>query len=345
MFESIKLSICISTYKRGAFIGETLDSILHQMQPGVELVVVDGASPDNTPEVMTQYLSRYPEIRYYRELENSGVDKDYDKAVSYAKGEFCWLMTDDDLLHPGAVKRLLAELQEDVELVVVNAEIKNADFSKTLKVALFKLASDRKFGDEDNEEFFQTTAQALSFIGCVIIRRDIWLSRNRASYYGSLFIHVGVIFQSPPIKNVKVLTEPLISIRYGNAMWSRRGFEIWMFKWPELIWSFNDYSASAKALVRPREPWSSITLLAYYRAMGSYGTAEYRIFLSRKVHGLLFLKCFFVAILPASLVNIVLSLYVVLIDREARSAMYDLVRSPHATWLTRAAAKSLDVGC
>lgn len=34
MLEPIKLSICIATYNRGMFIGETLDSILSQMQPG-----------------------------------------------------------------------------------------------------------------------------------------------------------------------------------------------------------------------------------------------------------------------------------------------------------------------
>lgn len=338
-----KLSICIATYNRGKFIGETLDSILSQMQPGVELIVVDGASPDNTPEVMAQYLSRYPEIGYYRERENSGIDRDYDKAVGYAKGEFCWLMTDDDLLRPGAVNRLLTELKNDVELVVVNAEAKNADFSKILDDALLKLTVDKKFGAEDNEEFFQKSAQALSFIGCVIIRRDLWLSRDRASYYGTLFVHVGVIFQSPAIKKVTVVAEPLITIRYGNAMWTSRGFEIWMFKWPELIWSFNDYSDSAKALVCPREPWRRVRLLALYRAMGAYGAAEYRIFLSHKVHGLLLLLHFLVAIFPASLMNMAISVHCVLMNRKERYAMYSLVKSRHATWVTRVAANILDV--
>ena len=68
MSESIKLAICIATYNRGKFIGEILDAILSQIQPGVELIVVVGASPDNTPEVMEQYSSRYPEILNCREL-------------------------------------------------------------------------------------------------------------------------------------------------------------------------------------------------------------------------------------------------------------------------------------
>jgi len=66
--EPTQISICIATYNRCQFIGETLDSILNQLEPGIELVVVDGASPDQLPpEVMAQYSSRYPEIHYYRE--------------------------------------------------------------------------------------------------------------------------------------------------------------------------------------------------------------------------------------------------------------------------------------
>ena len=344
MPEPLKLSICLATYNRGKFIGETLDTILNQMQPGVELVVVDGASPDNTPEVMAQYLLRYPEIRYYRESENSGIDKDYDKAVGYARGEFCWLMTDDDLLHPNAVARILAALEDDADLVVVNVEVKNADFSKTLEAALIKLPSDRKFGARDNEEFFQKTAQCLSFIGCVIIRRDLWLFRNREVYYGTLFIHVGVIFQSPPIEKVMVIAEPLITIRYGNAMWTARGFEIWMFKWPQLIWSFNDYSDNAKAIAYPKEPWRKIRLLAMYCALGVYGLAEYRTFLSGRVTGFSRLLCFLIAVFPAALMNTVISLYLVLMSRTARSGMYSLVKSRHATWITRVAANILGVG-
>lgn len=339
-----KLSICIATYNRQNFIGETLDSILVQMQLGVELVVVDGASPDNTSEVMAQYISRYPEIRYYREQENSGVDKDYDKAVNYASGEYCWLMTDDDLLRLGAVTRVMSELRNGGDLLLVNAEIKNADFSKVLNEPIFDFASDRNFGPEDNEELFQKSANALSFIGCVIIRRDLWLARNRASYFGTQFVHVGVIFQSPAIEKVTVIIEPMITIRFGNAMWTPRGFEIWMFKWPNLIWSFSEYTDAAKAIVSPREPWRRLKLLAYYRAIGGYGVAEYQKFFSERVTGLSRALYYMVAISPASLLNAAISIYCLLLNRRNRSGMYNLVRSRNVTWITRIAAAMLDIG-
>ena len=342
-----KLSICIASYNRGKFIGETLDSILCQMLPNVELVelvVLDGASPDNTADVMTGYVSRYPAIRYIREQENSGIDRDYDKAVAYAKGEYCWLMTDDDLLRPGALSRVLTELDKDIDLVVVNTDVKNANLSKLLNASLFNMSSDKTFGIGDGEQLFQDTAQGLSFIGCVIIRRDFWLSRNRESYYGTLFIHVGVIFQSPSVEKAIFIAEPLLTIRYGNAAWTSRGFEIWMFKWPQLVWSFNDYFDSSKAIVHPQEPWRRIGLLGFYRAIGGYGITEYRNFIAQRVPGFRRIPYLLIAIFPAMLMNSVISLYCLLISNKTPYGMYSLVRSHHATWVTRGVGRVLDVG-
>ena len=340
---SIKLSICIATYTRGKFIGETLDSILSQMQPGVELIVVDGASPDNTPEVMAQYLSHYPEIRYYREQENSGVDRDYDKAVGYATGEYCWLMTDDDLLHPGAIKTVLSELDGMNELVVVNAEFRNVDFSKVLDERLLKLKTDKKYHIGDKENIFSEIAQGLSFIGCVVIKHNLWSARNRFPYFGSLFVHVGVIFQQPALEKVMVIAQPLIIIRYGNSMWTPRGFEIWMVKWPELIWSFSELSDSAKSTVCPRGIWKNVRKLFFYRAVGGYSVNEYRVFLFPRYSGLERSLYMAITIIPPVVANIIGSLYCAATTKNARMIMYGLVHSRHATWISRWVARNLDV--
>ena len=330
-----KLSICIATYNRGKFIGETLDSILSQMSPDVELVVVDGASPDNTPEVMAQYLLRHPEIRYYREQENSGIDRDYDKAIGYARGEYCWLMTDDDLLRAGSVSRVLDSLHTKPALVVVNSEVRSADFSTVLAKSFLKFPNDREYGEKDSERFFSEVASYLSFIGGVVIKRQLWLGRDRTSYYGTLFVHVGVIFQHPPISRVKVIAEPLIIIRYGNAMWTARGFEIWMFKWPQLIWSFPDFSEQSKSAITPKEPWRSIKKLVLYRAIGGYDVAEYQQLIAARAQGIARNSYMVIAMFPAAIVNFLASLYCVLINRNARSGLYDLARSRHATWASR----------
>jgi len=330
-----RLSICIATFNRAKFISHTLDSILIQMPLDVELIIVDGASPDETQEVMGRYLLHYPQIRYYRESVNSGVDCDYDKAVGYARGDYCWLMTDDDLLNPNAISCVLDYLDSSPNLIIVNSEVRNADFTKRLESCFLKFNGDREYSALDSERFFSEVASYLSFIGCVVIKRTLWMGRDRRSYYGTLFVHVGVIFQHPPITMVKVIAHPLIIIRYGNAMWTARGFEIWMLKWPQLIWSFTDFSDESKLTISSREPWRAIKKLVLYRAIGGYGITEYRQFMEAKTKGMPHILFILVALFPPRILNIIACLYCVLINRSARSGLYDLSRSRHATWFSR----------
>ncbi len=339
-----KLSICIATYKRGQFIGETLNSILAQIEPGVEIVVVDGASPDDTSLVMAGYTAAYPEISYFRELVNSGVDADFDKAVVYAKGEYCWLMTDDDLLRPGAIKRVLLALGGESDLIIVNAEVRSADLYHLFESKRLGFNVDKFYRAENREEFFVEIAAYLSFIGCVVIRRTCWIERERCAYYGSLFIHVGVIFQNPPITNVRTISEPQIIIRYGNAMWTPRSFEVWMFKWPELIWTFLDFSDEAKRKVCRREPWRSAKALFHNRALGSYSPAVFTRFLKGNVGNPKEMIFYLLSVFPASLANLVMVAYFLLQHHPNRMALHDLIFCRNAGLLSRLLVRFLAKG-
>jgi abequosyltransferase len=273
---SPRLSICIATMNRADIIGETIESILSQACADVEIVVLDGASTDNTQEILEGYQRRFPALRYIRESVNGGVDKDFDRAVEAASGEYCWLMSDDDLLATDAVTTVLAAIDRAFSLIVVNAEVRTRDMLKVVEPRLLPFDSDREYAPDRAEVFFKDAANYLSFIGCVIIRRSIWMERQRERYYGSLFIHMGVIFQAPLPGKILVVARTLVSIRYGNAMWRSKEFEIWMFKWPDLLWSFDSISPAARAAVTKVDPWRRLKTLLIYRAKGSYSVNEYR---------------------------------------------------------------------
>jgi abequosyltransferase len=302
-------------------------------------VIVDGDSKDSTEEVVGKYAKADPRVRYVRLPRASGVDQDYDLAVSHARGEYCWLMTDDDLLKSGAVDRVLAELDGKVELVVVNTEVRTVDFGGALRSALVAKEQDADYAPEDADRLLADAAHALSFIGCVVFLRSFWLSRDRAMYYGSLFVHVGVIFQARTPR-ARLIAQPMITIRYGNAMWTPRGFEIWMFKWPALVWSFEVVSDAAKARICPREPWRQARKLLLYRSTGGYTRAEYERYLAMRPMTLpQRMLSRVIAWMPPALANTVSSLYCGLVARHARMNIYDLSRSPHATFVTRAVAR------
>lgn len=335
----VKLSLCIATFNRAHFIADTLDSILSQMEAGIEVVVVDGASSDGTAELMADFCLNHREIVYHREPINSGVDADYDKAVSYATGRYCWLMSDDDLLKPGAIRRILAATDSLPDLIVVNAEVGNADFSVVLEEQLLHFPCDVSFSNSSKDQFLADVGAYLSFIGCVVIAKDKWMTRDRVSYYGTLFIHVGVIFQEPVLDHIAVISEPLIKIRYGNAMWTGRSFEIWMFKWPKLVWSLPQYSDIAKRSVCREYPWRSLKTLFHQRAIGSYSVNEFCNFLELGRHKLTSPIAWLISRFPASVANFIMVLYFLIRAKKARMALYDLLHSRHASWVSFTAAR------
>jgi hypothetical protein len=252
-------------------------------------------------------------------------------------------MTDDDLLRPGAVARVLAVLDGQVDLVVVNSEVRTVDFSRVLQARLLDFDHDRSYGVGDEAAFFEAVAPYLKFIGAVVVRRAAWLEREREPYYGTLFVHVGVIFQSPPLAAVRVIADPLIVIRYGNAMWTPRGFEIWMFKWPGLVWSFDGYTDASKARVSARQPWRQLAKLGAHRGLGAYSIAEYRRLLARAQPVRARLLPWLVARLPARLANTLAGLACLAMPRKSRLNLYDLSRGRHATMVTRLIARLMAV--
>jgi glycosyltransferase involved in cell wall biosynthesis len=334
MTERPKLSICIATFNRASFIVETLDSIVPQLDDDVELVVVDGASSDETPRLMAEYTSRYPRVRYLREPTNSGVDADYDRAVGYARGEFCWLMTDDDLMLRCAVSRVRAELSDGLDLLVVNSEVRSRDFSKLLKTRTLEIEEDLTYRPGDEELIFRRTAQYLSFIGAVVVRRSYWLARDRAKYYGSHFIHVGVLFQRPAVGSVKVLAGPALCIRFGNASWAPRGFVIWMKKWPELIWSFDHFSEPARREITARRPYHDVRHLLAQRALGTFSVDTLDPVWGNDPKGLAYSGARMIAKANPKLMNAVGAAYY-LFRPDKKMGLYNFCECRSATWFTR----------
>jgi abequosyltransferase len=299
------LSICIATYNRAEYIGQTMDSIIPQLDDDVELLVVDGASTDNTADVVRKYAD--PRIRYVRLPVKGGVDRDFCRAVELARGEFCWLFTDDDFLRPGAVSAIKSAISAGYGLIIVNAEVRDQTLGVILKHQRIVMRDNKSYASNDMERLFVDALDYMSFIGAVVIRRSIWLSREQESYFGTEFVHIGVIFQKPLTEPVLVMAEPFIVIRYGNAQWTSRSFDIWMFKWPKLVWSFGHITQEAKMKICQREPWRNLATLAAQRSCGAYDITSYRRFFSSMQTGSLWK--FFAWLIAYSPRRIILDLY------------------------------------
>jgi glycosyltransferase involved in cell wall biosynthesis len=333
-----KLSICIATRNRGEFIGETLRSIVDQCDERVEIVVIDGASTDNTEAVVIAVQGKHPGLRYVKLATNGGVDRDFDIAVENAVGEYCWLMSDDDLLKPGAIDKVLGAIDKQYSLIVVNSEVRTFDFSILLDRNRLRFDADRLYKPADFGRLFEETSGYLSYIGAVVIRRDIWMERDRETYYGSWFIHVGVIFQAVLPADTFVIAEPLISIRFGNAQWRPKEFHIRMICWTNLVWSLPAIPEALRAKCYRREPWRNVKSLVFFRAKGTYDLSDYRTWIRPRVHSAWDkAKAIAVACIPGPLANLIGLIYCSFEYRDSNIHLLDMKASRfyYKNWLAK----------
>lgn len=306
----LKISICIPTYNRANLIGATLDSILTQITEECEVVISDNASSDSTAEVVSRYVSRSSRIRYIRNEINIGADRNYDRVVELSRGEYCWLMTDDDVMKPGAIEAVLNAISAyDYSLVAVNAEKRNFDLSRVLVPRIYDILEDRVYLPEDADRL-AVDGYCLIVVCCLVLKRTVWLSRTRDLYYGSMFLHVGVIFQQPLPSPALMIAAPLITHRDGHVrtFWSEL-FELSMIKWPSLVWSF-PLGREAKKQICSREPWKNLSLLLLFRGAGWYSFSEYKKFVRPRLRvrrdGIV---PALVSLLPGRILNTLLILY------------------------------------
>lgn len=320
----LSLSICIATYNRAEYIGETLESIIPQLTDEVEIVIVDGASTDNTSNVVKRYADVCKQINYIRLPAKGGVDQDYCKAVEYAKGEYCWLFPDDDLLKPDAISTVLKEIPKGYSLIVVNAQLMSKDFLKVLDNNRLQIDTNEIYDESKFEQLFDRVIPYVSFIGGVVINRDLWLQREKERYWGTEFVHVGVIFQAPLPAQALLIAKPYITIRYGNTQWASRSVEIWMFKWPNLLLSFAHISEQIRQKHQITKPWQRLKNIIIYRAMKVYSLKEYRKLFASK-DSPLWWKFFalLTAIMPSAIVKLVVQAYFKMVNKEVLNLWLD----------------------
>jgi glycosyltransferase involved in cell wall biosynthesis len=111
------VTILVPTYKRAEFLKVALESALAQTHKPLEILVLDDASPDNTPEVVAQYSSD-SRIRYVRHEQNKNISGNWRFGIENARGEFFAILHDDDSFEPEFIARLLEPHLKDEDTIL-----------------------------------------------------------------------------------------------------------------------------------------------------------------------------------------------------------------------------------
>ena len=228
----IKLSICIPTYNFGNYIGETLSSIIDQIVPGVEIIVLDGASTDNTSEVVYSYQQKCNSLVYHKQDFKGGIDLDMAKVISLSHGEYCWLMSSDDTIKPGAIQRILLEIESGYDIYLCNrteCDINLVPFRH--RYWLKKNIGDKVFNLHDNYELMDylnlsmSLGAIFSYMSSIIFKKSEWDKvRDKEYAHGTCYGHVYVLLSFIHNHSIlKYIREHLLLSRFGNDSFNGNG--------------------------------------------------------------------------------------------------------------------------
>ena len=218
------LSLCVPTYKRPLLLSQSLRAILSQITPAmagqVEVVVLDNASPDETPQVVAEAQADFPAaaVRSVRRPVNIGADANFCTASAEASGEFVYLLSDDDVLLPGAVEMLLKLIKDHpgIDAVALNVRVFTDDPLCDLgKPPAFLISADRLLPDRD--EALSLLRMHITFLSCIAFRRANVAGRDYTSRYESVLAQAFMFLDAlAPGNGVYAVKQPFLARRDDN---------------------------------------------------------------------------------------------------------------------------------
>lgn len=227
-----KLSVCIPTYNFGKFIGDTLQSIVNQAGDDVEILVVDGASTDNTALVVEAFARKYSNVKYHLLERKGGIDVDIAAAVELASGQFCWLFSSDDIMCENAIETVLRLLDTNLDLLLCTHINCSLDMTPIRNHPVLNVGHNVDFNFESSKDlnfYFRsavTTEAFFSFMTGLIIKRKTWNTvAFNPEFAGSCWAHAARLFQINQSKGLEIryLAEPLVLRRGENDSFAQNG--------------------------------------------------------------------------------------------------------------------------
>ena len=220
----LKLSICIPTYNRSEYLRECLSSIFTSIaghEQDVEIVISDNASTDNTESVVREFKETHPWIRYHRNAQNIGGERNFRQVATLAQGENVWIFGDDDKMEENAVPIVLDNIRAGCDLMICNYTLWDRQFSNLRRKGYgLSGAKDQIF--EDANELMKRFGLYLGYISSIVIKRSLFLKISTHAYeafveYG--FPHLYSVYAGIVncIFKVGFIAAPLVRNRGRNS--------------------------------------------------------------------------------------------------------------------------------
>ena len=317
------ISIVIPSNNRTELLDQAILSIISELgwNSNCELCISDNSEGDETANLVNTKYKGSSQIVYRRSLDAPSLDENVNMAVSMARGEYVWIFGDDDLIVEGFLAELITYLDKtSPDITVLNS----CSFQEQGQVEISRrsLNSLTVYDSHDNDSFMIDHGGYLTYVGCIVIRKRLWVKHFCLEKVGTFFAHLDVVCRAKIGHTAHYLPCPAIKMRLHMQTWTAKHFEIWNIYFPEVIWSLNNYSSCAKKSVIQRYPLKSVKRILASRAYGRFDFNIFKTILlpSKSSFWMVKIISFFIATIPSDFFRWLYIAYIFLFKNKHTTA-------------------------
>jgi glycosyltransferase involved in cell wall biosynthesis len=119
----VKLQLGLPVYNGEEHLEAALKSIQRQTYSEFELLVSDNASTDRTAEICQDFAAGDDRIRYYRNSQNLGLVRNFNRVFDLSDSEYFAFVSHDDDRGPTFLQKCVAVLDEDPSVALAMSQI------------------------------------------------------------------------------------------------------------------------------------------------------------------------------------------------------------------------------
>jgi glycosyltransferase involved in cell wall biosynthesis len=235
------VSIVMGTYNGEKYLREQLESIYGQTYQNIEVIICDDSSTDGTVKILSEF-SREFGLTYYVNKANLGLVRNYEKALSLAKGDYLALADQDDIWYPGKIELLLDNIGT---YSLIHSSVHVIDGNGNPNGDEFVVSEYSR--DHTNKTNFSDFLETAWVLGCTSLIEKSLLEKSLPFPEGVMFHDWWLTMAAIKLgRGIKYIHKPTIKYRqyggntafkfYMDLSWHKKRFEFYKV----LALRFND---------------------------------------------------------------------------------------------------------
>ena len=110
-----RVTVLVAAYNAGKYLDKCLDSLVNQTLKDIQIVCIDDASTDSTPQILSEYAAKDSRIQILQRSENAGQAVARNMGIRVADGDYITMLDADDWLSADALEKAVNILDQDPE--------------------------------------------------------------------------------------------------------------------------------------------------------------------------------------------------------------------------------------